>query len=247
MPVLVEFARKNVVRTRLKSCHFVESLRNGRLYGETSMPTPPLRESWNGPGKPPKGWWSKKRRPRGEHLTKAEIGYLMESARNLGRHSDRDAAIIFVAFVHALRVNELADLKLEQYDFRTGRVHILRSKKSKDSFHTIDPDEKKMIRKVVGERRTGLVFVTERGEGFDHSTLHKIVARAGRLAVDEKGEPVFNFPVHFHMLRHACGYWLNEQGAKFREIQEWMGHVNGRHTELYTANSPDAFKSFKFS
>jgi len=170
----------------------------------------------------------------------------MHAAANSGRHGQRDATIIWVGFVHALRVGELAELKLEQYDFRTGKVRIIRSKSGLDSDHTIDPDEKKIIRKLVGDRRTGHVFVNERGKPFEVSTLKKLLVRAGQQAIDEKGEPAFNFQVHFHMLRHACGYWLNEQGTEFRKIQEWMGHVNGRHTERYTKNAPDAFKTIKF-
>jgi type 1 fimbriae regulatory protein FimB/type 1 fimbriae regulatory protein FimE len=137
--------------------------------------------------------------------------------------------------------------QLEQYDFRTKKVRILRSKHGLDSDHKIDPEEKKMIRKLVGDRRTGHLFVTERGNPCDVSTLKKILKRAGELAVDDEGERAFNFQVHFHQLRHSCGYWLNEQGKKFRAIQEWMGHVNGRHTERYTRNSADVFDDFQFT
>jgi type 1 fimbriae regulatory protein FimB/type 1 fimbriae regulatory protein FimE len=210
------------------------------------MPIPPPRERWSKPGKVPKGWWSKKQRPRGEHLTFAEIGYLMKAAEKTGRHGERDAAIIWIAFVHALRVGELAALKLEQYDFRTNKLRVHRSKNGLDSDHTVGSDEKKMIRALAAGRRTGHVFLNERGNPFDLSSLKKIVARAGKLAVDETGEPAFSFLVHFHMLRHACGYWLNERGKKFRAIQEWMGHVNGRHTERYTKNAPDVFDDFEF-
>ncbi len=35
-----------------------------------------------------------------------------------------------------------------------------------------------------------------------------------------------NFPVHPHMLRHACGYWMNEKKVPIRHIQEWLGHKN---------------------
>jgi type 1 fimbriae regulatory protein FimB/type 1 fimbriae regulatory protein FimE len=220
------------------------------ISSPSEKPTPPLREKWTGPrdkkGRAPKGWWSKKRRPRGEHLTLTEIGYLMKAAEKHGRHGERNAAIIWIGFVHALRVRELAELQLEQYDFRTGKVRINRLKKGLDSDHTIDSDEKKMIRRLVGDRRTGRVFVNERGKAFDFSTLKKMIVQAGELAVDEQGEPAFNFQVHFHMLRHACGYWLNEQGKKFRAIQEWMGHVNGRHTERYTKNASDVFDDFEF-
>jgi len=47
------------------------------------------------------------------------------------------------------------------------------------------------------------------------------------------------FPVHCHMLRHACGYAL----AK-RALQDWLGHRSIQHTVRYTELSPTRFKDF---
>ena len=148
--------------------------------------------------------------------------------------------------MHALRVSECSALLIEQFDFRDETVRMLRVKRGKNTTHNVEPKDLKAIKAYIGDRRNGPVFLNERGTAFDDSTLHKIIARAGKEAVDNRGEPYFNFPVHFHMLRHACGYWLNDQGHNIRAIQDWLGHRNIRHTELYTANSPEAFKRFKF-
>ena len=52
------------------------------------------------------------------------------------------------------------------------------------------------------------------------------------------------FPIHPHMLRHACGYALANAGHDTRAIQAWMGHKNIRHTARYTELAPDRFKGF---
>jgi len=41
--------------------------------------------------------------------------------------------------------------------------------------------------------------------------------------------------VHPHMLRHACGFALADQGADTRLIQDYLGHRNIQHTVRYTA------------
>ena len=48
--------------------------------------------------------------------------------------------------------------------------------------------------------------------------------------------------VHPHMLRHACGYALADQGADTRLIQDYLGHRNIQHTVKYTATNPVSFE-----
>jgi type 1 fimbriae regulatory protein FimB/type 1 fimbriae regulatory protein FimE len=78
------------------------------------------------------------------------------------------------------------------------------------------------------------VFVTERKGPLTDSSVRKLVARAGEAA--ELG-----FPVHPHMLRHACGYKLAHDT---RAIQHYMGHRNIQHTVRYTELAPDRFSGF---
>jgi type 1 fimbriae regulatory protein FimE len=52
----------------------------------------------------------------------------------------------------------------------------------------------------------------------------------------------FAFPVHPHMLRHACGYKLANDGRDTRTIQDYLGHVNIQHTVRYTELAPGRFK-----
>jgi type 1 fimbriae regulatory protein FimB/type 1 fimbriae regulatory protein FimE len=68
-------------------------------------------------------------------------------------------------------------------------------------------------------------------------TVRGIVARAGRLAG-------LTFSVHPHMLRHACGYKLANDGRDTRAIQHYLGHRNIMHTVRYTELAPDRFKDF---
>ncbi|MBR8839513.1 MAG: tyrosine-type recombinase/integrase [Stigonema ocellatum SAG 48.90 = DSM 106950] len=46
---------------------------------------------------------------------------------------------------------------------------------------------------------------------------------------------------HPHMLRHACGYALADQGADTQLIQDYLGHRNIQHTVRYTATNPERF------
>ena len=55
------------------------------------------------------------------------------------------------------------------------------------------------------------------------SSVRKIIARAGDHAK-------LGFPIHPHMLRHACGFKLANEGHDTRAIQHYLGHRNTQHT-----------------
>jgi len=52
------------------------------------------------------------------------------------------------------------------------------------------------------------------------------------------------FPIHPHMLRHACGFKLANDGHDTRALQHYLGHKSIQHTVRYTELAPDRFKGF---
>ena len=81
------------------------------------------------------------------------------------------------------------------------------------------------------------VFVSERGSPFSPSGFAKVVERAGEVAG-------FGFKAHPHMLRHACGYKLANDGKDTRSLQAYLGHKNIQHTVRYTELAPNRFTDF---
>ena len=63
-----------------------------------------------------------------------------------------------------------------------------------------------------------------------------MVARLGKGAG-------FEFPVHPHQLRHACGYSLANRGTDTRTQQAYLGHKNIQHTVRYTELAPIRFRN----
>ena len=64
-----------------------------------------------------------------------------------------------------------------------------------------------------------------------------MITRAGRNAD-------FDFPVHPHMLRHATGYKLANDGHDTCAIQQDVGHKNIQHTVRYTELRLNRFQDF---
>ena len=171
-----------------------------------------------------------------EHLTPDEVKNLMKAAGDIGRHRLRDRTLILIMFRHGLRVSEAVDLQWDQVNFKAGTIHINRLKKGKPGTHYFQGDEMRALRRLRREQtRNPFIFMTERGGPLTRSTVNKLIERAGRNAEIE-------FPVHPHMLRHACGYYLANKGVDTRTIQDYLGHISIAHTVRYTELSPNKFK-----
>ena len=172
------------------------------------------------------------------YLTQDEVDGLMASASRIGRHQHRDRTLILVAFRHGLRVSELVALRWDQVDLKQGHLHIHRLKNGTPSTHPIRGPEIRALRRLRRDYpKTPYLFVTERGGPLTASTVRKIVARAGQKAG-------LSFPVHPHMLRHATGFYLANQGHDTRAIQHYLGHRQIAHTTRYTELAADRFNVF---
>lgn len=173
-----------------------------------------------------------------EHLTESEVKQLANAAAKIGRHGFRDSLLIRMAFRHGLRNTELVHLRRDQVDSLTGQLFVRRAKGGIDTTHPLAGWEIRELRRLLRESPDGPhVFMTERGGPLTESGVRKIVARAGVAAG-------IAFPVHPHMLRHATGFKLANDGQDTRAIQHYLGHRNIQHTVRYTALAGDRFKDF---
>lgn len=143
-------------------------------------------------------------RPR-EYLEREEVDRLVKAAAKVGRHPLRDSTMILMADRHGYRAEEICRLKwiMVELDLRNAKLSVQRLKGSDDSKHFLSRDEVLRLRrlKAMPEYAGDYVFAQERGNRLSPGAFWKIVRRAGEAAG-------FTFPLHPHMLRHACGYRL---------------------------------------
>ena len=173
-----------------------------------------------------------------EYLTPTEVDALQQAARKQGRYGHRDASLILLAFSHGFRVTELVNLKWNQVDLKTGNVHVRRLKNGTPSVHPLRGKEIRALRRLARDYPgSPFVFNSERQGPLTASAVRKIVTRAGHAAK-------LGFPVHPHMLRHATGFYLANNGQDTRAIQSYLGHRSINHTVRYTELAPGRFQNF---
>jgi type 1 fimbriae regulatory protein FimB/type 1 fimbriae regulatory protein FimE len=177
-------------------------------------------------------------RPR-EYLTPKEVDRLIAAAKRRGkRFGLRDATMVLVTYRHGLRVSELCALTWDQIDFGHGLLHVRRVKNGMPSVHQIGGEELRALRALKRDDDAGrYVFMTMRGAPMTPAGFRKFIARLGV-------EAEIPFPIHPHMLRHATGYKLANDGQDTRALQHYLGHKNIMHTVRYTELSPERFKNF---
>ena len=127
-------------------------------------------------------------------------------------------------------------LEWSQVDFNAGTLHVRRLKGSTDAVHPIRGDELRALRRLQREQeRSSFVFTSERGSPFSTAGFLRMVQRTGEAAK-------LDFPVHPHMLRHAAGYKLANDGVDTRTLQAYLGHKSIANTVRYTELAPNRFK-----
>jgi integrase len=148
-----------------------------------------------------------------EHLTEREVERLIKAVKD-NRWGHRDATMVLTAFRHGLRASELVDLCWDQVDLEHALLHVRRLKNGSPATHPLTGKELRALRRLQREQDTKSlsVFTSERGTPFSRRGFQAMLKRAGEAAG-------FDMKIHPHMLRHACGFKLANDGVDTRTIQ----------------------------
>jgi type 1 fimbriae regulatory protein FimB len=124
-------------------------------------------------------------------------------------------------------------LTLSQVDSESRVLQVSRLKQGLSTTQPLRADELRVIKAWLKERERmkpvgKSFFISERRRPLNRRTVWLAIRRYGELAG-------LSLPTHPHMLRHACGYALADQGADTRLIQDYLGHRNIQHVRRFAA------------
>jgi len=168
-------------------------------------------------------------------LTSDQIKALLKAARE---SSTRDWCAFLLTFRHALRSQEVRQLKVSDVDMDNLTIAIARVKGSRSGVQSLDRhkgepllDEVLALRTWVRERvedGSRILFPSQKGgmlTRMQFLRLFKIYARAAGIPDDL---------AHPHVLRHSLCTLMAEQHADVYAIQQRAGHKNISNTMVYT-------------
>ena len=146
----------------------------------------------------------------------------------------RDRAIFRVAYHRGLRASEVGMLQLSDFNERIGKLFVHRLKGSDSASQKLLSVELTALRAWVKERgpRPGPLFPSQMGVrvgklGIHRNRLDQLMKTYCALA----GIP--GAKAHMHALKHSCGTHLAEMGQSAHFIQDHLGHINSKSTDVY--------------
>lgn len=168
-------------------------------------------------------------------LTKEECKRLIEAL-------DIKKSKLMVSLMYAcgMRVSEIINLKVLDFDFEDKIGYIRQAKGKKDRIFNIPQfllsDLKKQAEEQK-EKREEYLFTGPKGK-LSSRNLQKIVNGAAKRAAIKKD-------VHCHTLRHSFATHLLENGVDIRHIQVLLGHADLSTTQIYAHVSTEQIKKIK--
>ena len=169
-------------------------------------------------------------------LTKEEIKKLLDKL-----HTKKSKLMVSLMYACGLRVSELINLQINNFNFEESIGYIRQAKGKKDRIFNIPSflinDLKKQVVQQKEKAENEYLFTGPKGK-LSSRNLQKIVSKVAKRAGIEK-------EVHCHTLRHSYATHLLENGVDIRKIQELLGHADLSTTQIYTHISTEELKKIK--
>ena len=168
-------------------------------------------------------------------LTKEEIKKLLNFAK-----SGKSWFILSLMYSCGMRVSELTNLKIIDFNFDEKVGYIRQAKGKKDRVFNIPNlliNDLKKYSDAQKNLKREYLFNGPKGK-LSQRNIQKIVSITSKKAGIDK-------EVHCHTLRHSFATHLLENGVDIRKIQELLGHSNLNTTQIYTHISTEELKKIK--
>ncbi|MDD2891624.1 MAG: tyrosine-type recombinase/integrase [Candidatus Gracilibacteria bacterium] len=156
-------------------------------------------------------------------LSKQEIEKIFETIEN-----KKHRLLLALSYGSGLRVSEVVDLRVRNFDLENLTIHIQGAKGQKDRLTLFSNRLLSDIGQILSfKNRDDYFFESERGGKLTTRTAQIIFSGALKKSGIKK-------EATFHSLRHSFATHLLENGTDIRYIQELLGHTNIRTTQIYT-------------
>lgn len=164
-----------------------------------------------------------------EVVSEEEVNTLLNSINDQDDLSIRDKALFELIYSCGLRVSEVINLELANYqdDFL-----VVRGKRDKTRYVPLGEIAKEKlnyylnnVRAHLVKNKTQIIFLGRRGNKLTRQAVNKRL----EMYCYKSG-----IHIHVHTLRHCFATHLLRGGADLRVVQELLGHSDIQTTQIYT-------------
>jgi integrase/recombinase XerD len=156
-------------------------------------------------------------------LSIEEVLTLLQVTKNL-----KHRVTIAILYSSGLRISEIINLKLSDFDFKRKQLHIQNSKGRKDRYASIAVSMFPLIKNYYKTYKPKKYFIENpKGGKYSPESIRAFLKKNLKLSGITK-------TVTPHTLRHSYATHMLEQGIGIRHIQELLGHSRPETTMIYT-------------
>lgn len=123
-----------------------------------------------------------------------------------------------------LRISELCNLKVADYDTNNGRLLVKSGKGDKDRIVYLGNKAQKMLWRRLSNQDTVYIFETRTKEPYHQNNVHTAIHALGKK---------LGIQANPHKYRHTFAVNFLRNGGNIKQLQEILGHTNLRTVELY--------------
>jgi len=167
-------------------------------------------------------------------LTKNEVKQVLVQIQNV-----KYKLILGLMYSSGLRISEVVNVKVEDFDFENKLLRVQEGKGKKDRNTILSEKMVDVLQKYIKNKKVGdYAFKSQRGGKLTKRSVQKFFSDALKKSKIKK-------TASCHSLRHSFATHLLEEGTDIRYIQELLGHKNLETTQIYTKVANNNLKDIK--
>ncbi len=169
------------------------------------------------------------------HIKPSDVQKLLLSASNF-----RDRCLLKTLWWLGVRRSELISLDVRDFDEKRKRMTVHKGKGGKTRVIPIINDEYLSdLLMLIGSRKTGPIFLSNRNRAMSLRSVNRIVANLGAQAGIVNPNPRLSH-LNPHLFRHSIARFLKSKRFSAEWIQNFLGHESYKTTmDMYGTLSID--------
>jgi integrase/recombinase XerC len=144
----------------------------------------------------------------------------------------RNACMVAILFTGGLRVAELVGLSLQDVDWEGNSLRVL-GKGGRERLCFISQPTLIRLKHYTDSTLPTLTDISPTTPLLVNYRGQRLTTRSAHRALHELGQQT-GMDLHPHLLRHSFATHLLDNGADLRVVQELLGHISIRSTQVYT-------------